>query len=121
MNDLKLSPIVAGAWRLSEWQLSVPQRLAWIEGCIERGLTSFDHADIYGGYEVEALFGEALAAAPGLRNQMQLVSKCGIKLTTPNRPSHAIKSYDSSRARLRRSLAEGLAHGQAGPAADPPP
>ncbi|HSI52216.1 MAG TPA: aldo/keto reductase [Ideonella sp.] len=108
MNDLKLSPIVAGAWRLSEWQLSVPQRLAWIAGCIERGLTSFDHADIYGGYEVEALFGEALAAKPGLRNQMQLISKCGIKLTTPNRPSHAIKSYDSSAAHVRASVEASL-------------
>jgi len=108
MNDLKLSPIVAGAWRLSEWQLDVPQRLAWIEGCIARGLTSFDHADIYGGYEVEALFGEALAAAPGLRERMQLVSKCGIKLSTPNRPSHAIKSYDSSAAHVRASVEASL-------------
>lgn len=68
MSSLQLSPLVAGAWRLSEWGFNVDQRLAWIEGNIERGLSSFDHADIYGGYRVEALFGEALAAQPGLRD-----------------------------------------------------
>ena len=49
-----------------------------------------DHADIYGGYTVEALFGEALALAPGLRQRMQIVSKCGIRLMHPNRPAHRI-------------------------------
>ncbi|TDM09492.1 MAG: hypothetical protein C4K60_09590 [Ideonella sp. MAG2] len=58
---LTLSPIVAGAWRLAEWNFSLAQRLAWVEGCQARGLSSFDHADIYGGYQAEALFGEVLA------------------------------------------------------------
>jgi len=43
--------------------------LAWIEGCLDLGVTSFDHADIYGGYRVEELFGEALALSPGARHQ----------------------------------------------------
>lgn len=101
---LPLSPIVAGAWRMAEWGFGVQQRLAWIEQCIELGITSFDHADIYGGYTVEALFGEALAAAPGLRERMQIVGKCGIKLVSAQRPGHAIKSYDSSRAHVMASV-----------------
>ena len=63
-NELTLSALVTGAWRMAEWGLSVEQRVGWIEGNIERGLTTFDHADIYGSYAVEGLFGEALAASP---------------------------------------------------------
>ena len=89
---------------MHEWRLDVPARVRWIEQALDLGITSFDHADIYGGYAVEALFGEALAAAPGLRSRMQIVTKCGIKLVTPARPAHAIKSYDTSRAHVLASV-----------------
>lgn len=108
MAALQLSPIIAGAWRLAEWQFSVEQRLAWIEGCMARGLSSFDHADIYGGYQAEALFGEALAQRPALRERMQLVSKCGIKLVGPTRPAHGFKSYDTSAAHITTSVENSL-------------
>jgi predicted oxidoreductase len=88
--------------------LDVPARVRWIEQALDLGITSFDHADIYGGYTVEALFGEALAAAPGLRGRMQIVSKCGIKLKHPNRPGHALKSYDTSRAHVVASVEQSL-------------
>lgn len=93
---------------MADWGFSPQQRLGWIEACLALGITSFDHADIYGGYTVEALFGEALAAAPGLRDRMQLVSKCGIKLVSPQRPGHAIKSYDTSRAHVVSSVEQSL-------------
>jgi predicted oxidoreductase len=64
-GGLTLSRIVAGMWRMNEWQLTPQQRLAWIEQALAMGVTSFDHADIYGGYGVEATFGEALALQPG--------------------------------------------------------
>ncbi len=101
---MQLSPIVAGLWRLNQWQLDTPALVRWIEQALELGITSFDHADIYGGYSVEAQFGQALAAAPGLRARLQLVTKCGILLTSPQRPAHAIKSYDSSRAHVLASV-----------------
>ena len=91
-----LSPVVAGMWRMAEWDMTVEQRVSFIEQCLELGVSSFDHADIYGGYTVEGLFGEALHARPHLRQRMQLVSKCGIKLVSPQRPSHAIQHYDTS-------------------------
>jgi predicted oxidoreductase len=108
VTPLQLSPLVAGAWRLNEWGLSVDQRIAWIEGNIERGLTSFDHADIYGGYQVEALFGEALAKSPGLRDRMQLITKCGIKLTGPARPTHETHCYDTSAGHITASVENSL-------------
>jgi len=103
-----LSPIVAGLWRMHEWQLDVPARVRWIEQALELGITSFDHADIYGGYGVEALFGDALAAAPGLRERLQIVTKCGIKLVSPARAGHTIKSYDSSRPHVVASVESSL-------------
>lgn len=107
-NRFTLSPMVAGAWRLAEWGFSLDQRQHWIEGNIERGLTSFDHADLYGNYQAESLFGEALARSPGLRERMQLVTKCGIKLVTPARPAHGAKHYDTSATHVRLSVENSL-------------
>ena len=101
---LQLSPIVAGLWRLHEWGLDTAGTVRWIEDALALGITSFDHADIYGGYRVEALFGAALAAAPGLRRRLQIVTKCGIKLVHDQRPAHRVKSYDSSRAHVTASV-----------------
>ncbi|MFD2364889.1 aldo/keto reductase family oxidoreductase [Pseudoduganella sp. GCM10020061] len=105
---LELSRVVAGMWRMGEWGMNVEQRIALIEQCLELGVTSFDHADIYGSYGVEGLFGEALRARPALRERMQLVSKCGIKLVAPQRPDHTIKSYDTSAAHIIASAEESL-------------
>ncbi len=105
----RLSPIVAGAWRMAQWGWSAQERLRWIEQCVELGVTSFDHADIYGGYAVETLFGEALAlAAPSLRARLQMVGKCGIKLVAPARPEHRLKHYDTSAAHIVASAEASL-------------
>lgn len=103
-----LSPVVAGLWRLGEWKLDAPGLVRWVEQALELGVTSFDHADIYGGYTVEGLFGDALGAAPGLRERLQIVTKCGIKLVSPARPAHRIKHYDSSRAHVLASVENSL-------------
>ncbi len=103
-----LSPIVAGVWRMDSWNWSPQERLRWIEQCLDLGVTSFDHADIYGGYTVEALFGEALALAPQLRARMQLVTKCGIQLRVGARPDTRIKHYDTSARHIVRSVEQSL-------------
>lgn len=103
-----MSRIVAGAWRMGDWDWSPQERLRWIEQCVELGVTTFDHADIYGGYTVEQLFGEALALAPSLRAKIQLVTKCGICLTTPNRPAHRVKHYDTSFEHIVSSVENSL-------------
>ena len=107
MTDL--SPVVAGLWKMHQWPLDAQGRLRWIERAVDLGITSFDHADIYGGYSVEALFGEALALAPGLRQRLQIVTKCGIRLPHPARPGLAVKHYDSGAAHLQASVDASLA------------
>jgi predicted oxidoreductase len=103
-----LSPIVAGMWRLRDWNLDTPALVRWIEHALALGITSFDHADIYGGYGVEAAFGEALASAPRLRDRLQIVTKCGIKAVSPARPAHTQKCYDSSHAHVVTSVENSL-------------
>ncbi|MQA42235.1 aldo/keto reductase [Rugamonas aquatica] len=107
-GGLTLSRIVAGMWRMKEWQLTPQQRVSFIEQCLDMGVSSFDHADIYGGYGVEAVFGEALALQPSLRARMQLVSKCGIKLVDPARPEHTIQHYDTSASHIIASAENSL-------------
>ncbi len=102
------SAIVAGAWRLLEWHWSAQERLAWIEACIDLGVDTFDHADIYGDYGVHAAFGEALALRPALRSRIKLVSKCGIKLLSNARPEHRVHAYDTSAAHVRLSVDNAL-------------
>ncbi len=106
---MKLSPIIAGVWRARDWGLDAGGLLRWMEEAVDLGITSFDHADIYGGYTVEAMFGEAFALAPALRQRVQIVTKCGIRLVSPQRPAHAVKSYDSSRAHVLASVDASLA------------
>lgn len=105
---LHLSPIVAGLWRLHEWGLDAAGIVRWVQQALDLGITSFDHADIYGGYRVEALFGDALATAPGLRERLQIVTKCGIKLVHPARPETRVHSYDSGRAHILASVDHSL-------------
>jgi len=107
-EGLTLSRIVAGMWRMSEWGMTLEQRVGFIEQCIALGVTSFDHADIYGNYGVEGLFGEALRQQPSLRDQIELVSKCGIKLVSPRRPGHSIQHYDTGAAHIVASAEESL-------------
>lgn len=106
-HRFELSPIVAGLWRITEWQLGVQQRVRWIEQALELGITSFDHADIYGDYRAESLFGEALKASPKLRGSMQLITKCGIRLRSSQKP-YRINYYDTGAAYVRAQVEQSL-------------
>jgi predicted oxidoreductase len=106
----ELSRLVWGAWRsLGNPETDTPTKLArLIEGCLELGITSFDHADIYGGYRAEALFGQALREWRGDRARIELVTKCGIALVGPERPGHRVHHYDTSAAHIRHALEASL-------------
>ena len=59
-------------------------------------------------YTTEALFGRATKGKSSLRQRMELISKCGIKLVTPNRPDFKLKSYDTSKAHILSSVDQSL-------------
>lgn len=107
-EDLSFSRIIHGLWRLTEWNMSNEEVLTLIEDCLKAGITTFDHADIYGNYTCEKKFGDALALKPELRKEMEIVTKCGIKLVSSNRPEHSIKSYDTSKEHIIASVNQSL-------------
>ena len=101
---------VVGAMRLGQWgeKFSTTDYLEFIKACLNLGITDFDHADIYGHYTTEAEFGEALKLESSLRDKMRLITKCGIKILSPNRPSHGMKSYDTSGEHIKLSVENSL-------------
>jgi len=103
-----LSRISLGFWRLPDWQMSEKELHRYIKIAIELGVTTFDHADIYGNYTCEAAFGQILKQQPGLRQSMELVTKCGIKLKTDKFPIRKIKIYDTSRRHIIESVNSSL-------------
>jgi predicted oxidoreductase len=109
MKKLQHKPIV-GCMRWGVWgaNFTTQQYEQIINQCLEIGLDIFDHADIYGHYTTEADFGTALKSKSSLRNQMKIITKCGINMLTPNRPQHAIKSYDTSAAHITKSVEQSL-------------
>jgi predicted oxidoreductase len=86
--------------------MSARQLVSFIEEHLELGITTVDHADIYGGYQCEAAFGEAMKLAPSLRQRMEVVTKCGIA-TTAN-PEHALGHYITDRDHIVKSAEQSL-------------
>ncbi len=92
------SRIIAGAWRWHTASLETVERLALVS--LEQGITSFDHADIYGDHSNEESFGRVLAKNPSLRNKMELITKCGIKFPSTKSPASRIQHYDTSKEHI---------------------
>lgn len=107
-RDFKLSRIAHGYWRMLNWKLSKQEILNLLEACLDMGITTIDQADIYGDYNCEKDFGDILSAKPALRKKLQIVTKCGIKLVSKNRPNHKIKHYDTSKKHIINSVENSL-------------
>ena len=77
------SRIISGAMTWGSWgkKLSKIEMVELMHHSMDCGLTTFDHADIYGGYSTESEFGKAFAESGIKRENVQLITKCGIQLT----------------------------------------
>ncbi|ELY4599815.1 aldo/keto reductase family oxidoreductase [Cronobacter malonaticus] len=102
------SRLVMGYWRLMEWNYSARELVGFIEQHLDLGITTVDHADIYGNYQCEAAFGEALRLAPHLRDKMEIVTKCGIATTA--KPENVIGHYITDRRHIVQSAENSLRH-----------
>lgn len=93
-----LSPLIAGTMNWGVWDknLNTSEMANLINVCFENKITTFDHADIYGGYTTEASFGKALTESKIGREKIQLISKCGIQHISENR-KNKVKHYDYSK------------------------
>lgn len=110
LNDnLSLSRLIYGMWRLSDDDnTSADHVQAKIEACLAQGITTMDQADIYGGYEAEEVFGKALAQAPHLRDQIEIVTKCDIIAPVGRHSAARVKYYDTSKAHITSSVEASL-------------
>jgi predicted oxidoreductase len=108
--DFEISRIVHGLWRLRDWNLSDQQLLQLTQQAIETGITTFDHADIYGNYTCEQKFGDALTLKKELRRDIQIVTKCGIKMRSDKYPERKLQHYDYSAAEIIATAERSLAN-----------
>lgn len=105
----RASKIIIGCMSWGKWgkQFSTKEQSELIEFCVEKGNTIFDHADIYGDYTTEAEFGKALQESKLQRENIQLISKCGIQLVGKSR-TNTINHYSYSKEYIIWSAEESL-------------
>lgn len=110
IDELSLSRIVYGMWRIKDDPDTSPGHVqAKIEACLAQGITTLDQADIYGDYGAEAILGAALKAAPGLRERLEIVTKCGIVAPVGRHAAARVKHYDTSPGHITASVDASLA------------
>ena len=105
-----MSDIVVGTMRWGIWdaKFTTAQYEAMIDKSMSLGMSTFDHADIYGDHTTEAEFGAALKLHPEWRSQIELVSKCGIIRVCDQKPEHYIKAYDFTKSHILQSAEDSL-------------
>jgi predicted oxidoreductase len=109
LGPISVSRLVYGMWRLGDDPDTSPGHVqAKVETCLAQGITTVDQADIYGGYTAEALLGAALRAAPSLRDQIEIVSKCDIVAPVGRHVGARVKHYDTSAAHITASVEASL-------------
>lgn len=111
MKNLQISHLVAGTMTWGQWgkKLRTKEMVALQHFYFEQGITTFDHADIYGNHTTEADFGKAFAASGLDREKVQFITKCGIQMVGKNR-SHKVKHYNYSKEHIIKSVETSLEH-----------
>jgi len=105
---MKKHSLVVGTMTWGCWGSALnPTEMAnRIEGALELGLNRFDHADIYGDYTTEAEFGAALKQANVVREDIELITKCGIQMTRGR--ANKVKHYQYDTAYIIESAEQSL-------------
>lgn len=106
---MKFSPIIIGTMRWGIWGANHSKKdvQKLIETALIEDLTTFDHADLYGDYTTEKLFGDAFSKMNVKREEVQFISKCGIERPCSNR-NYTVKSYNYSKDHILRSVDQSL-------------
>lgn len=106
---MDFSKIIIGVMRWGVWgaNLSEKEVQNLIQTSLEEDLYTFDHADIYGGYTTEELFGNAFLGMNIPREQIQLISKCGICYPS-DKKQFSLKYYDYSKEYILNQVDESL-------------
>ncbi|WP_207421320.1 aldo/keto reductase [Desertivirga brevis] len=104
----KVSPAIYGFYRWND-EANTPGTMEKIINlCLELGINTFDHADSYGSYRCEELFGEVISKKSFNREDIVLFTKCGLRLPHSSQPGVRIKHYDTSRKHILESIESSL-------------
>ena len=105
------SELIAGTmrWGICGANHSVKEIQKLIDVCVEENITTFDHADIYGGHTTEELFGNAWKDMDLKRENLQFISKCGIVMNSDKKPS-ALKYYNYNKDYILNCVDESLSN-----------
>lgn len=105
------SSVIVGCMDWGSWRrnFDTSEMTELIQESVSLGLTSFDHADIYGDYTVEEQFGKALDNAKVSRQDLQIISKCGIQYACEARP-HTVKHYQYDTDYIIESAERSIEH-----------
>ena len=92
------SKIIAGTMTWGSWgkKFSQKEMTALMHHCLANEISTFDHADIYGGYGTETDFGSAFAESGIDRDTVQFITKCGIQMIDDSR-ENIVKHYNYSK------------------------
>ncbi|MEI6946404.1 aldo/keto reductase [Paraflavisolibacter sp. H34] len=105
----KVSPAIYGFYRWSEEQAAAAGTMEKIVHlCLELGINTFDHADVYGGYQCEEQFGNLLRTKSIRREQVVLFTKCGLRLPHPSQPGVRLPHIDTSKEHIQKSVEASL-------------
>lgn len=105
----KVSPAIYGFWRWSQYKDCGPELMETVvHYCLEHGINTFDHADIYGHYDCERLFGDLLRSGKIARKSVVLFSTCGIKMPSFTHPEYRVLHYDTSARHIITSVEQSL-------------
>jgi aryl-alcohol dehydrogenase-like predicted oxidoreductase len=99
-SDLEVSALGLGCMGMTFSYKPFPERdasIALLRAAVERGVTFFDTAEVYGPFNNEELVGEGLAP---FRGQVAIATKFGFDIDDDG--SHGPKGLDSSPARIRK-------------------
>lgn len=108
-EGLEFSQLVYGMWRLADdADTSIKHVDAKMRATLDQGITTFDQADIYGGYTAEDLMGTALKASPSLRQQMEIITKCDIVIDAGRHAGARVKHYDTTSGHINESVNQSL-------------
>lgn len=105
----KVSPAIYGFYR---WNADLDNAAGGLENivnlCLELGINTFDHADVYGSYRCEELFGKAMDRKSFRREDIVLFTKCGERLPDATAPEVRVKHYNTSRSHILKSIDNSL-------------
>lgn len=105
----KVSPAIYGFYRWNEEMQNPSEKMENIvKLCLDLGINTFDHADFYGSYGCEEMFGNLMSRKLFRRDEVVIFTKCGLRIPHPSQPQIRVRHYDNSREHLLASIDNSL-------------